>query len=118
MTNKMQANHVFLSRKVLEIAEDMLDGMHGKNQDEIAVVLRRLMAGGDWLGDDFPLDRQQPNAKFLMLPSDVRTSRGDRIVVIICPGRHGVGEEVAVMMKPLRKCLSNERGSLPTEQVV
>jgi transcriptional regulator with XRE-family HTH domain len=118
MTNKMRANHVFLSRKVLETADGMLEGMKGKGQDEIATALRRLMAGGDWLGEDFPLDRRQPDTKFLMLPDDVRTERGDRIVVLVCPGRHGVGEEVAVAMKALRKCLVSDRGFLPTEQVV
>lgn len=100
---------IFLSRKAVSSAGERITSLTGKSNDEIALELRRMMAGGDWV-DPAEFASDHADMKVLLLPTDCRAVNGDRVVVVVVPDRFTPGEEVAVVVKPMRQVRKLPKG--------
>jgi DNA-binding XRE family transcriptional regulator len=100
---------IFLSRKAVSSAGERITSLSGKSTDDIALELRRMMAAGDW-ADPAEFASDHADMKVLLLPADCRAVNGDRVVVIVVPDQYTPGEEVAVVVKPMRQVRKLPKG--------
>jgi hypothetical protein len=98
---------IFMSRKAISTARERIVSFEDvKGDDDAAKRLRELMAGGNYLEEDF--ERESPDTRALVLPGDARTVNGDRVVVLLVKDRYDAScEDVAVVCKPLRSVRKN-----------
>jgi hypothetical protein len=95
---------IFLSRKAVNTAGERIASFAGMSEDDVAKKLREFMAVGEYL-DKAKFESEREDTKALVLPADVRTTLGDRLVVLIVDDQYTPGETVAVVVKPLRSVL-------------